>query len=472
MVVRELVGRRGARLAACGAAAVIAIGVAACGSGSSGGSGGTGGSTGGGTANAPVSSSTTASTGTSSGSGSVSLSSCGTKPGVKATGTPISVGAIATKQPGTDFSDGPNMVAAVFACVNANGGIDGHPLVLHTAFDQTLPAQIAADAKRLIDSDHVVAMVGSFDLLECTIDEPLFKRLGMYEIDAGISPECWSTPNSTPVNMGPRYSSDGAVQYAISQEHVDKIAFDQSNVPGTGYIAAGPKAIADAEHVPITEVTTNVPISNANSVAIQLVDDAGPNGAVILNFTPPEALVILQAAQKLGLEDRVKEWGASSPADTDFLSKALGPRWEHKLFVDGEVQSPDDHNDPEMQLYKGILAKYGHNVSGGVGVFSEFGFLDATFFVDALKSMKGKPYTLKNVNQAIVHLKNVPNALECEPFNYGPMPLHIPDNDNPIVTPENGKMVTVPGAACVKISSADPQIAQYRKAAAAAGVDP
>jgi hypothetical protein len=37
-------------------------------------------------------------------------------------------------------------------------------------------------------------------------------------------------------------------------------------------------------------------------------------------------------------------------------------------------------------------------------------------------------------------------------------------------TPENGKMVTVPvnGKECFDISSADPQIAQYRKAAGTA----
>ena len=58
---------------------------------------------------------------------------------------------------------------------------------------------------------------------------------------------------------------------------------------------------------------------------------------MVLNFTPPEALVILQAAQKLGLEDRVKSWGCSTPCDTDFLAKALGPKWNHKLFVNAEA---------------------------------------------------------------------------------------------------------------------------------------
>ena len=109
----------------------------------------------------------------------------------------------------------------------------------------------------------------------------------------------------------------GAVR---ARKHVSKVVFDQSNVPGTGYIAAGPAALAAAAHMPIVQLTENVPISDANSVAIKEVDDAGPNGAVVLNFTPPEALVILQAAQKLGLEDRVKLWGCSTPCNTDFLA--------------------------------------------------------------------------------------------------------------------------------------------------------
>ena len=293
-----------------------------------------------------------------------STSSCGPKPGVAATGTPINVGTIDTKQPGTDFSDGPNMINAYFACVNANGGVNGHPLKLFVEYDQTQPAQIAAAAKQLIQTDHVVAIDGVFDLLECTIDQSYWKQLGIYEMDAGIAPECWSTPNSAAVNMGPRYSSDGAVQYGLSQKP-SKIVFVQSNVPGTGYIAAGPAALAKAANVPITELTENVPISDASSVALNLVDKAGSNGWVVLNFTPPEALVILQAAQKLGVEDRVKGWGCSTPCDTDFVAKALGPKWNHKLFINAEATNADDHNGPEMQEYKAILAKYGSAVAGG-----------------------------------------------------------------------------------------------------------
>src|SRR5436305_6398328 len=217
-------------------------------------------------------------------------------------------------------------------------------------------------------------------------------------MDAGIAPECWSTPNSAAVNMGPRYSSDGAVQYGLSQKP-NKIVFVQANVPGTGYIAAGPSALAAASNVPITALTENVPINDANSVALDLVNKAGSNGWVVLNFTPPEALVILQAAQKLGLEDRVKGWGCSTPCNTDFLAKTLGPKWNHKLFVNAELTSPDDHNGPDMQVYKGSLPKYGSSVAGGIGSFSQMGYLLGKFLTGALRNMNG-PCTLKNVNTA------------------------------------------------------------------------
>ncbi|MGH3203616.1 MAG: ABC transporter substrate-binding protein, partial [Streptosporangiaceae bacterium] len=260
-----------------------------------------------------------------------------------ATGTPIALGAIATNQPGTSFTDIPNMANAYFACVNANGGINGHPIKLYIETEQTNPAQIAADAKQLVDTDHVVGIVGNTSIIECSVDSSYWEKLGYAIIDSGIAPECYSTPNSAAVNMGPRYSSDGAVQYALSQ-HVGKIVFDQSNVPGTGYIAAGPSALAKAANVPIVQLTENVPISDADSVAIKEVDDAGPNGAVVLNFTPPDALVILQAAQKLGLEDRVKLWGCSTPCNTDFLAQSLGPKWNNKLFVNAELIPPDVTN--------------------------------------------------------------------------------------------------------------------------------
>jgi branched-chain amino acid transport system substrate-binding protein len=387
-----------------------------------------------------------------------STSQCGTKPGAAATGTPIPLGVIVTNQPGTSFTDISNMANAYFSCVNANGGIKGHPIKYYIETEQTNPAQIAAEAKQLVQSDHVVGIVGNTSIIECSIDSSYWQKLGYDIIDSGIAPECWSTPNSAAVNMGPRYSSDGAVQYALSQ-HVNKIVFDQSNVPGTGYIAAGPGALAAHAHVPITQLTENVPISDADSVAIKEVDDAGPDGAVVLNFTPPEALVILQAAQKLGLEDRVKLWGCSTPCNTDFLAQSLGPKWNDKLFVNAELTPPDVTSTPTMKLYEAILKQYGKAVSGGIGSFSQMGFTEAEIAVHALETITG-PYTVASVNAAFRAVTDFNTGMLCQLWSYGSYSMHIPNNEDYTVTPDNGKMVTAQG--CNAISSVDPQIAQYR----------
>src|SRR5215470_17212148 len=191
------------------AAAALALAAAGCSSSST--------STAGGTASTPAGGSSS-----SAAAGTVSSSQCGTKPGVKATGTPIPLGTIATNQPGTSFTDIPNMVAAYFDWVNANGGINGHPIKLYIETEQTNPAQIAADAHKLVQTDHVVGIVGNTSILECTINHSYWEKLGYFVVDSGIAPECYSTLNSAAVNMGPRYSSDGAVQYALSQ-HVSKV---------------------------------------------------------------------------------------------------------------------------------------------------------------------------------------------------------------------------------------------------------
>ncbi len=386
-------------------------------------------------------------------------SSCGPKPGAAAKGSPITLGAINTKQPGTDFTDIENMEGAYFACVNANGGVNGHPIKLIKLTEPTQPAQIAADAKQLV-ADHVLGISGTSSILECTINYKYWEKMQYKVIAAGIAPECYGTPNYADVNMGPRYSSDGAVQYVLGL-HPSKIVFDQSNVPGTGYIAAGPNALAKHAHTAITDLTENVPITDANSVALKEVQDAGQNGAVVLNFTPPEALLILQAAQKLNIEGKVKAWACSTPCDTDFLAKSLGPQWNGKLFVNAELTPPDVTNTPTMNLYKAILSQYGKDVSGGIGSFSQMGFTMGEIATHALGTIKGA-YTKKNVNAAFEAVKNFNTGMLCQPWTYGPYKLHIANNADYTVTPANGKMVTKQG--CTDISSVDPQIAAYRKA--------
>src|SRR5262245_49297685 len=95
---------------------------------------------------------------------------CGLGNGQKATGAPIKLGAIVTKQPGTDFTGITGMAQAYFNCVNDNGGINGRPIQYVVEEEQTNPQQVAALAAKLIQDEQVLAIVGSTSLIDCTVN--------------------------------------------------------------------------------------------------------------------------------------------------------------------------------------------------------------------------------------------------------------------------------------------------------------
>jgi branched-chain amino acid transport system substrate-binding protein len=385
----------------------------------------------------------------------VKASDCGPTPGEKASGEPIKLGALATKQPGTDFSEIPRMADAYFKCVNDNGGINGRPIEYVIETEQTDPGQAASQARKLIETEKVLGIVGNTSIIECDVNHEYYEQQGYYVIGSGIAPTCYSTPNFAAVNMGPRYSSDGATQALIRQK-VDKIVLVQSNVPGTDYIEEGPRLITEDAGLEFEGLKENVPIADANSAALKAVQTAGDNGGVVLNFTPPEALKILQAAQQQGLQDRVK-WGCSTPCNTDFLADALGDAWDGKLFVNAELNLITA-DAPDSNLYREVQKEYAPDIP--LGSFSQMGFIEARIATEAMLGVNGE-YTKESVNEAFLNVKNFETDILCEPWYYGDAPLHIPNNVDRTVTPEGGVMVEAED--CFPISDVDPAIAQVRE---------
>jgi branched-chain amino acid transport system substrate-binding protein len=393
---------------------------------------------------------------------------CGLGTSKTATGSPIVLGAIVTNQPGTVFTDIPSMANAYFDCVNANGGIYGHPIQYDVLQEQTNPAQVAADANQLINTDHVVGIVGNTSIIDCAVNSKTYLDAGYKLIDAGIAAQCYGSPWSAAVNMGARFSADGATQTAIAHG-AKKIVFDQSLVPGTGYNLAGSQAIAKAAHIPIVGETNVAASLNGETVAEKDVQAAGPHGAVVLVYIPPVAQAILEGAQKLGLENKVI-WTCATPCNTDSLAASLGPAWNHKLFVNAEMNDVHGDNGPDTKLYLSVLKQYGSAVTGGIGSFSQFGFTVGQLTVKALLSIKSKVYTKQTVNAAIENLKGFKTDMLCKPWYYGKANFHVPNNTDYTVWPQNGTMQIVPGSGCLPISAVDGEIGQVRAIEKAQGL--
>ena len=141
-----------------------------------------------------------------SGTPSAKMSVCGMGTGKKATGSPIKLGGIDMLIPGVDFTTIGKVAKAYFDCVNDNGGINGRPIKYTLYTEQLNPAQEAAFARKLVESDKVVGIVGNTSFAECGVNWKYYKSKGFIVIGAGVQAECFGTPSFVESNMGPRYS--------------------------------------------------------------------------------------------------------------------------------------------------------------------------------------------------------------------------------------------------------------------------
>jgi branched-chain amino acid transport system substrate-binding protein len=370
------------------------------------------------------------------GAGLVGTGKCGLGNGQKATGEPLTLGAIVTKQPGTDFSDITGIANAYFKCVNDNGGINGRPINYIVAEEQTNPQQVAALAAKLIQDDKVLAIVGSASLIDCPVNHAFYEQNNFNVIMAGVPFDCFSTPNISAVNMGPYYSTLGAAQYLVRQG-VKSLVTIGANVPGSDHDNSGPSKFAKLNNIADNGTfLENVPISDASGIALKAVQAAGDGGGVVIDFTPPEGLKILQAAQQQGLIDKVK-WGWSTPGNDVSVAKALGSAWDGKIGVNAELALTDSTGTDNM-LYQQVTKQYAPTIA--LGSFGQMGFTSADIIVRMLLTLPPDQLTQAGVNKAIRNIKNVKTDILCKPWYFGDLPNHVPNNFDRTVVPLNGVM--------------------------------
>ena len=361
-------------------------------------------------------------------------SKCGLGNGQKASGAPIKLGAIITKQPGTDFTDISDMAKAYFDCVNDNGGINGHPVQYQVETEQTNPQQVASLATKLVESDKVLGIVGNTSLIDCAVNQKYYAKQGINMIANGVARECYFSENIRDINMGPYYSTVGAAQYLINQG-AKSIVAATLKAPGTDFNNQGAVELAKQNNIPGKSVTEVVPINDGAALALKLVQAAGDGGGVVLDFIPPEALKVLQGAEQQGLIDKVK-WACATPCNDASIASALGPAWNDKLGINAELNLVDSKG-PDNQLYLQVQKKYAPK--SAIGSFGQMGFMDALLATKALMTIKGE-YTKESVNDAFKGLKDVKTDILCNPWTFGDGVRLANDADRTIV-PQDHKFV-------------------------------
>jgi branched-chain amino acid transport system substrate-binding protein len=389
-----------------------------------------------------------------SGKASATKAVCGMGTGKKATGAPIKLGGIDMLIPGVDFTTVGKVAAAYFKCVNDNGGINGRPITYKLYNEQLNPAQEAALARKLIQTDKVVGVVGNTSFAECGTNWKYYKSQGYVVIGAGVQAECYSTPSFAEVNSGPRYSNVGAAQ-ALVKAGIKKLAIASPDTI-SAYADGGPALVAKAAGIPVQIFPTHLPVTDATSQLLQMYQFAGDGGGILIDFTPDTAPAFMKAAEAQGIVDKVK-WGSSTPIANTFMAGQFSPTFDGHLWIDNEFSNVDPKVGPDSALMFAVLKKYAPSIAPQA--FAQMGFLAGKFATNALLSITG-PITAKSYNTAVIALKNQKSDILCKPYYVGKLPYHIPNNTNIIVDYKDKNVVVKSG--CTAFAPVDKAIAQTR----------
>ena len=352
--------------------------------------------------------------------------SCGMNTGEAATGDPIIVGGIYGDAAPGDWSSSTDSAAAYFACVNANGGINGRPIDYRVENDQWNPESAAQAAALLVNDTPTVAMVGNGSFIEMAVNANTYEEAGiMVMASACAISECFETPNIVSTNQGPLPSNLGAAQYAVEELGATHTACIGLNIPNNGIWSCGAvNDFMESRGLQGTSVLINPGAPDVNSALLEAM--ASGADTILINQPAGIALAILSAAEEQDLRDQFI-WIAPTPLYDLSVPEAVGDYWDGHVYVNAEL-APLNLEGPDAQNWVAVLDEYG-NDDDPRDTFGQAGYLSARFFVDAMLGMD--PAQLDDraaVSDAIRGISGYTSDLMCGPYYVGDADFHMPNH--------------------------------------------
>lgn len=337
---------------------------------------------------------------------------------------PIKVGAISSIASGSAFPESAKAVKAYFDMINAEGGIRGRKLVLIAEDDKGDPKIAHEAAKRLVEREGVVAMVGSASTGECSANAAYYASQRIVSVQGtGVDTACFSSPNISPVNTGPYVGLAAALQFASEVRGRRKVCTILMNIPGmrAGY----EEAIATWRQNFRKE--------------LHLHDPAYPPGAPTAPYVKKALDAQCEAVVFLGLEPWVIDWikdvkaAGGSGVDWLFLTPAYTADVARKAGANGDGMFamseflPWSSRALDLTDWRETMNKSKVPLTS----FSQGGYLAAQVFVSVLRRIPGE-ITREAVLNAFRELDRYDSPLIGTPYGFGTAQRH---NSNHAIIP-------------------------------------
>jgi branched-chain amino acid transport system substrate-binding protein len=258
-------------------------------------------------------------------------------------------------------------------------------------------------------------------------------------IIAGVDHNCFLHPSFSAVNMGPYYSSLGGAQAAVRAGATGKLVVASPNIPGFDVVNSGVVDFAKENGMEGVSILEDVPIADPAGFAQRLVQEAGEGGGVVLDFTGPTVLPLLQAIEQQGLIDSVI-WASSTPPNDPSVAAELSEAWNGKFLINAEFNVLDS-GQPDQEHMNAIREQYAPDIPSSS--FAQMGYLAGRIATDALLSIQGD-ITKESVNAAFKAVTNFTSDIFCKPWYYdSTVGANVSNNTDITVAPQDGNMVQV-----------------------------
>jgi branched-chain amino acid transport system substrate-binding protein len=366
---------------------------------------------------------------------------CGLSNGKAATGQPIEIGAVVGKTGPADFSGSAQAAAAYFACVNANGGINGRPIHYSVEDDQWNPETAAQVAAKLVNDIKVVGMVGNSSFVECASNSKFYETNNVLVIaGVGVPRDCFHAKNIAPTNAGPRMSNIGAAQYMHDELKVKRLVCIVPNIPNVGdWVCDGLVAYGKSVGMEVKTIMVDPSSMDATSVILEAM--SFKPDAIDISMPKEGGIPLFAAAEQQDLGGKVILTGPTSLYDAG-VPKAIGPYWNKggRVFIQLELE-PLDKKGGDIENWHAVLNKYGKPTDQR-NTFSQAGYLAAAAATDAMLKLDPAKIDRAAVAEAFRNIKSFKTDVSCSPWYYGPGDEHNAVHAGSVAEIKDGDFVT------------------------------
>lgn len=346
---------------------------------------------------------------------------------------PIVIGSVSSITGPAPFPEVPGAAQAVFDRVNAEGGINGRQIEFISVDDGADPAQAAQAARRLVQEDGVVAMVGSASLVECSSNAAFYEKSDVVSImGTGVEPSCFTAKNIAPVNNGtvPGYAS--LLYFAsetLGRDNVCPVILNSAGL--TDPYLEVIKRWEQETGSTAPHIDTSVALGDDPTPAVLAVRDAGCD-AVVFNANEPAAVAFMNTVKLQGLLDSA-DWLTLTSAYSETAYDALKAQGTLGMYANSEFL-PFMSDDPALDGWRETLTAAKVPLTS----LSIGGYVSAEILVEVLKSIDGE-ITNETVLAAFRDLDKIETPLMGTPFTFGTATSHNPNRANIMVqATENG----------------------------------